>query len=430
MEAAANYWNKPHDQVLFELCTEIVRNKMGEDCAAIVLQLSSPVEDALTLMASSKLDDTRFRAALTVLCQSGIVVTQPNIALLPQTIISMLSLPHYVIFAQKYYIIPQDKELIAIIVKKVIQAPTLSAQKIADTLATEDPSVDRSRVLILIQHLLSKNILYQTEDGFPIIVFNTQRFLTIIRKEALEKLVELQDHRVVEVVRALFDPDYKESVLVDCDNEHVDRDELVDYLCKATDMKENEVFGVLSILASNELCLISPDFSILQPRISLAIFKLKRVAALLSEIGYPLARRVINMLLKNDQIETVKFCDMMMMPKEEALILLEKLKNLGIIKCCFLEDANHTTLKRKYCVWRINQEEAINNTGSYLLAVLGALFFESENEKLENDEILKKTPELLASSDMQRRKVMEDRLTVLGNTMMNVIKRYIELWQL
>ena len=430
MEAAANYWNKPHNQVLFELCTEIVRNKMGEDCAAIILQLSAPVDDVETLLTATKLDSTRFRAAFTTLCQSGIVVTEPKIALLPQTIISMLSLPHYIIFAQKYYIVPQDKDLISAIVKKVIQAPTLTPPKIADTLATEDPNVDRGRVLVLVDHLLSKNVLCQTEDDPPVIVFNSQFFLTMMRKEALLKIVELQDHRVVEVVQAIFSADYKQDILVECENEQVDRDELVDYLCKTTDMKENEVFGVLSILASTELCLISTDFTTLQPKITLTIFKLKRIATLLSEIGYPLARRVINMLVKNDQIETVKFCDMLMLPKEEALTLLEKFKNLGIVKCNYLEDANHTTLKRKYGVWRINQEDAINNTGSYLLAVLGALFFESENEKLENEEILKKTPELLASSDMQRKKAMEDRLAVLNNTMVNVTRRYIELLQL
>ena len=430
MEAAAQFWFRSHDEILFILCKTYIKQKMGDNCEKIVSCLPNPVDDISNLIQLSELDQQTFTEAFTSLCQAGIVITEPKIALVPQTIITMLSLTHFITFAQQYYIIPQDKDMIRLIIKKVIEAPTLTIQKLADTLATEDTTVDRLRILDLTKHLLNENVLYQTDDETPIVVFNTRFYYTKLRLQAIEELVQYQDHRVVEVIREIFSPDYKGHILDECESEQIDREELIEYLCDKTDMNQSEILGVFSILASPEICLLSIDYTFLQPRLTLYIYRMKRIAALLSEIGYPLARRVINMLLKHDQIETNKFCDMLMMPKEDALVLLEKLKKLGIVVCDYLEDAPHTTLKRKYGVWKINPSEAFNNSGAYLLAVLGALLFEAENEKAQNEEILSKSEDILASSEMRMKKVMENRLTILNNSLKNVIKKYIEIHQI
>ena len=430
MEGVGRFWNASHDEILFKLCTSLVKQKMGEGCEKIVSSLAEPVNSIEELHQLSGLSKQKFETALTQLCQSGIIITEHQIALVPQTIITMFSLPHYIVFSQQYYIIPQDKELIRLIIKKVIEAPTLTIQKLADTLATEDPTIDRLRILDLTRHLLDKEILFQTDDETPIVIFNTRFYYSKLRLEAIKQLVEYQDHRVLEVVDAIFSPEFKGNILDECDAEQIEREQLITYLCEKTKMKQNEILGVLSILASNEVCLLSSDYTYLQPRVALYIFRMKRIAALLTEIGYPLARRVMNMLLKNDQIETNKFCDMLMLPKEEALILLEKLKQLGVILCEYLEDAPHTTLKRKYGVWKINPPEAIDHAGAYLLAVLGALIFEAENEKAQNEEILSKSEDLLAATELQMKKVMDNRLTILNNSMMSVIRKYIEIHQI
>ena len=430
MEAAAQFWFRSHDEILFILCKTYIKQKMGDDCEKIVSCLANPVDQISTLQNLSELEQRAFQNALTQLCQAGVVITEPEIALVPQTIITMLCLTHFITFAQRYYIIPQDKDLIRLIIKKVIEAPTLTIQKLADTLATEDATVDRLRILDLTKHLLQENVLYQTDDDTNVVVFNTRFYYSKLRLEAIEELVQYQDHRVTEVIREIFSSECKGHILDECEPEHIEREELIEYLCGKTDMSQSEILGVFSILASPEICLLSTDYAFIQPRLTLYIYRMKRIAALLSEIGYPLARRVINMLLKHDQIETNKFCDMLMMPKEDALVLLEKLKKLGIVACDYLEDAPHTTLKRKYGVWKINPTEAFNNSGAYLLAVLGALLFEAENEKAQNEEILSKSEDLLAASEMRMRKVMENRLTVLNNSLKTVIKKYIEIHQI
>ena len=68
MEGAAEYWGKPHNEVLFKLCVELVKQKMGEDCATIVQNLSTPCEQIEQLIQISQLSDIEFRNAFSELC--------------------------------------------------------------------------------------------------------------------------------------------------------------------------------------------------------------------------------------------------------------------------------------------------------------------------------------------------------------------------
>lgn len=424
----SEFWGKNHDQVLFKLCTELVRQQLSEDSALIVEKLAEPVDSIQQLQIACELDHARFTPAFNALHNAGIVTTEPKVAIIPVTIISYLALPHFVKFAQKYYIIPQDRDLIDIITTKIIKVPTLTSAKLVDTLATEDPKFDRIRALKVIEHLLSKNIYTCSEEN--VITFNTQKFLINLRLQALETLVEYQDHRVIEVIRALFSPEIKEDILIDCDSIKVNRDEIIQVLAEYTNMRQNEIVGILSILASPEICLFSPDFTTIQPMTAIHIFRIKTIASLLTEIGHPLARRVINMLLKYEQIETVKFCDMLMLPKQEALNLLDRMQQLGVVTTEELEDASHTTLKRKYKIWKIDPVSATNNAGAYLLAVIGSLMFQYDQEKKENKSILEQNIEMLPSNQKQARKNMDERLKILNNTIIDVTGKYFRIHQL
>ncbi|EAY06638.1 hypothetical protein TVAG_322580 [Trichomonas vaginalis G3] len=428
MQDTSKFWGENHDQVLFKLCTELVRQQLGEDCAKIVEKLSEPVQDEQSLMNLCNMDQLKFRNAFGALSNAGIVTMDPTIAIIPVTIISYLTLPHFMNFAQKFYIIPQDRDLIEILTTKIIKVTTLTAPKLVDTLATEDPKFDRIRALKVTQHLIAKKVFILTDKEE--VNFNIQLFLVRLRLEALEKLVEYQDHRVVEVIRALFSPDFKEDALIDCESLKVDHDEIIQALTALTGMQQNEIIGVLGILSSPDICLFSRDFTIIQPMTAIHIFRIKRIAALLAEIGHPLARRVINMLLKNEQIETIKFCDMLMLPKQDALNLLATMQHLGVITCEELEDAPHTTLKRKYRVWKIDLVSAINNAGAYLLAVIGSLMFQVEEEKRENRSILDSKPELSQKIETQTSRVMSERLKILNNTIIDATKKYFEIHQL
>ena len=47
-----------------------------------------------------------------------------------------------------------------------------------------------------------------------------------------------------------------------------------------------------------------------------------------------------------------------------------------------------------------------------------------------NEEILSKSEDLLAATELQMKKVMDNRLTILNNSMMSVIRKYIEIHQI
>ena len=153
---------------------------------------------------------------------------------------------------------------------------------------------------------------------------------------------------------------------------------------------------------------------------------MKKIAQLLSEIGYPRARRVINLLLKKESLEGRALCEMILMTSESGRELLERLKYLGILESESLQDAPHTKLRRQYIIWKLNPISSINNASSYLLGVLAKLYYDLQTEErhLESDSATKN------QSTSEKMKKFNEKTAILQNTMLSVTKRYIEIHEL
>ena len=185
---------------------------------------------------------------------------------------------------------------------------------------------------------------------------------------------------------------------------------------------------IFEILKTKEYKIIAPNAWVLTTQSALMCTKMKKIAGLLCEIGYPLARRVINLLLKTEPIETGMLCERLLLRLEDGRDLLAKLRARGVIQSEELGDAPHTSLKKKYVMWRLNPDVAINHSCAYLLGVLTKLYCDliDEENHLKEEESLGKE----GAIHEKRRKTLTGRITVLNNTMVCITRKYIESHEL
>lgn len=421
MNKAAECWGMVHDELLTKLCFHIVTPIYGEDCSIILQNMSPEIEDINEIREACKLSPAKFDAALSSLVHKKIISTDPlNLNL--SIIFNYLLNPHFIQFAESYSIIPQDKHSISIITKKVLDEPTLKQHKLVLSITTKHQSIDQNTVARIIDHLLAKNVFITNQNNA--ISFNYSFFYAVQREKALENLVELNDRRVLEVVRSLFSPELYLGCLVDKDQQEIDLDVAIPTISTQTGLSFNEIMKIFDILKTPEYSILNID-NTLTPSEALKSYKMKRIAQLLSEIGYPLARRVINALLRKQCLEGSALCEMLLMSSEFGSELLERLKYLGVLMNEQLQDAPHTTLKRQYTLWKLSIDSSINNSSSYLLGVLAKLYYDLQKEQ----EQFMAASESGSSIGDQSRK-FDEKTEVLQNTIFAVTRRYIEIHEL
>lgn len=424
MEDAASCWGRDHDEIFKMLCLRILNNVYGEECCSIIYNaIEKGAQSIDQLREDSKLEENTFNRSISTLLHSKIIRTEPFSIDYTQ-MFNLLLYSHFLEFAMSCSPIPQDKELIAYIIQKVFDEQTLNSQKLANSLVTKHADLDRNRIVYLIEHLVGKQVLQEDSEGC--ISFNVPFYYMEKRKEAIKSMVQYNDHRVVEVVDALFSKDLFFKILSDKENTKFDVDEVVNKLMDITGLTEKEINGIFKILKAKEYSLISQNEWILTPNETLKNFKIKQIANILVEIGYPLSRRVVNILLKNEHLETTMLCELCLLSSEDGQELFEKLMFLGILMVDKLQDAPHTSLKKHYYVWRINFPVAIANSSAYLLGILTKLYIDLSNEISLSNEKYSLSESLL----QMHKKTLNDRIKIINNTIMSVSRKYIEVHEL
>lgn len=423
MEQAAEYWGKNHDELLTQLCFHIANSLYGEDCTKILQSLSDDVNDLDQLQERSELNLPRFQSAFAILKHKKVLSVDPlEINLF--SIFNTVLYPHFIQYAETYAPIPQYKEYISAITKKVLDESTLNSEKLVNSICSKYPELEREKLFNVIDVLKEKNVL--TTDLDENIKFNFALFLACQRAEALETLVELNDRRILEVVRALFSSDLFQDCLETNDPREFDQETVIPIIMDKTGLSGKEITSIFDILRTPEYSIISASEDLLTPSKAMRSFKMKKIAQLLSEIGYPKARRVINLLLKKESLEGRALCETILMTSESGRELLERLKYLGILESESLQDAPHTKLRRQYIIWKLNPISSINNASSYLLGVLAKLYYDLQTEErhLESDSATKN------QSTSEKMKKFNEKTAILQNTMLSVTKRYIEIHEL
>jgi hypothetical protein len=281
-----------------------------------------------------------------------------------------------------------------------------------------------ARLRNVIDHLCSENVIVGYDTGLS---FNHVEFLARARLRALEGLVEFHDHRVVEVVRALFRKDLFYEALIDGQNHELDLEAVIARVSEITELSVKEVEGVFEVLKSREFSILSRQEPVLTVQSALVVYKMKRIAGLLSEIGFPLARRVVNLLLRTEPLETGTIIERTLLSSQECRTLLGKLSFLGVLIQEPLEDAPHTTLKKRYVMWRLNPPVAVNNSCAYLLGVLTKLYYDLVEEQGHLSELSHR--QTGAPSD-NRKKTLDERISLLNNSIFSVTRAYIDIHEL
>jgi hypothetical protein len=425
MDEAARCWGRSHDEILSSLCLHITRHVFGEDCLLLVRALfsSSPVSDAELALESGLSNPKHFSRALSTLTRHGVInsLTLNRFALFQHVLF-----PHFIEHAQAYARIPQDRSLISYILTKIFEEQTLSAEQLARSVLTKHPDrgLTAERLLEIIEHLCAENVIVGEDKGLS---FNHQEFLGRARLRALESLVEFHDHRVVEVVRALFARDLFYVSLIDGENCRFETCDVVQRVAEMTGLSEREVEGVLEVLKSREFALVAKEEPVLTVQSALTAFKMRRIAGVLSEIGFPLARRVVNLLLRTEQLETSMITERTLLSSQECRTLLGKLNFLGVLAQEPLEDAPHTTLKKKYVMWKLNPLVAINNSCAYLLGVLTKLYYDLIEEQGHLSDL---DSHQGGTSQENRKKTLDERIALLNNSIFSVTRAYLEIHEL
>ncbi|OHS98227.1 hypothetical protein TRFO_35429 [Tritrichomonas foetus] len=426
MEEAARCWGSNHDDLLLKLCFIIAEQMISEDCCLIIRSITDAVNDLDELQKITELPDLRFRKAITKLQHKQIITIDPlevNI----YSIFNKLLYPHFIKFAEDYSLIPQDKPYIEKIARKVLDEPTLNSEKLVGSLTTKHKGLDSIRLSIVIDYLIKKNVLVEDSDNAKL-KFNFGRFLSKQREAALLQFVELNDRRVYDVVRALFSDDLYHDCLVTCSDTSFNEDDVICHISEETGLSNKEINSIFGILKTPEYSFISPTDDILTPSRAINIFKIKKIGHLLTEIGYPLAKRVINLLIRKESLEGNSICESILLTTERGRELLEKMYTLGILEKEALQDAPHTTLKRQYVVWKISSYSALNNASAYLIGVLAKLYADllTEQATMEKESGAGRNQE----NDENRKRRFDEKTQILQNTMFSVTKRYIEIHEL
>jgi hypothetical protein len=230
-------------------------------------------------------------------------------------------------------------------------------------------------------------------------------------------------------VRALFSRDLFYESLVGATNDEYDPDDVVPQIADMTDLSVAEVNGVFDVLRAREYSIIGPRELVITTQAALLNCKMKRIGALLSEIGFPLARRIIDLLLRYEQLETGMISEKTLLSSDEACTLLGKLSFLGVLAADPLQDAPHTTLKKRYIMWKLNPGMAINNSCAYLLGVLTKLYLDLAEEQRTLDDLAARERQQQTTSE-NRRKTLDDRIALLNNSILSVAKAYVDVHEL
>ena len=415
-------WGIDFHLVLQSLSIPISILIFGEECGEILKTIFSGNYNYDDIKNNCNLDEISFEKNIKILINSGIV-NSSSFDICFDPIFDFMWGPHIYLYSQEKYIIPQDKSLIKKIVQKVIQQPTLSRQKVADSLATDFPEINRKRIYILIEHLLKNKVLIQNDLFY--VLFDHQTFLAHFRLSCLESLFENNDRRVLDVIKAIFSYDFLFDSLITRNEIPIETDLFISQISNLTGLQIKEIQGILTILSSPEYSLIRSDLTLLTPLSALNNYQIKQIGRLLSEIGLPLSRRVINYLLKYQKSETIKLCDNLILSKEQGLTILEKLKTLFVLNSMLIEDAPFTKLKRKFLIWSISFETAIDKAKGYVGSFLCKLYYDYLNEEKELKNLENKFQE--TSNINERKKNIEEKLEVLQNTIISVSQQFFEL---
>jgi hypothetical protein len=428
MEEAAASWGRNHEEILLDLCLFITRHTFGEDCLSVVRAISPGATTLEELEEASGISDhVKFAQAVNVLLEQG-VIAYPPIHLSMFALFQHLLLPHFIEHAESYAPIPQDRLMIHYLVSKVFEEQTLFKDQLIRSVMTlhKGEGLSSARLSSLIDHLCDSDVLVLSHAG---LAFNHAEFLARARLRALESLVEFHDHRVIEVVRAFYNRDLFYGSLVSGTNGEYDPEDVVPGLAELTDLSVAEVEGVLDVLRSREYSIIGAREPVVTTQAALLNCKMKRIGRLLSEIGFPLARRVVNLLLKYDQLETSMITEKTLLSSEEARTLLGKLSFLGVLVAEPLQDAPHTTLKKQYIMWKLNPGLAINNSCAYLLGVLMKLYVDLVQEQ-GNLKDLGARERQQQNTPESRRKTLDERIALLNNSILDVAKTYVDIHEL
>ena len=426
MEEAARYWGSSHDDLLLKLCLFIAEKKVGKDCINLLQMISDDIKDLDQLREKSQLPQNQFDSYIRKLEHEQIISFNPlevNILSIFRTVLS----PQLVNFAYENAKLREDKEYVEKIVKKVLDESTLNVDKLVSLLTTKYPELDAVQLTEVIEFLVSKGVLVPDENNNGALKYNFVKFIIQKRKEALESLVEMNDRRVLDVVKVLFSDDLFGSCLETCENTEFDVENVTNFIAQRSDLSTREITSIFDILKSQEYSIISMNENVITPSNALKSFKMKKIAELLSEIGYPLARRVINFLLRKDSVEGNYLCESLLMTIENGRELLEKLCKLGVIEYEKLQDAPHTALRRQYTIWRLSPASAINNASAYLIGVLAGLYFELQTEKDRYQQDLSSKKK---DQDNMKRKKFDEKKSIIKNTIISVTKKYIEIQEL
>lgn len=425
MSAEAKNWGKPHDLLRKTLCSEIIRQMYGNN-HKLVIEYLIQKENSIKLKEEIKknclLDDKIFQEIYFQLVSLNIIEENDFINVNIANIFDFILVDVYIQFAEKYYLIPQDRQIIQMLTRQVLISPTLDYDKLMETIIINSPEINKERLKVVLDNLIDKNV-FVTVPKNKFVVFNRCFFILNLRIQAITSLIEFQDSRVMDVFKAILDL-YNNKPL---NQENLkcfsfDSEFLVQSVCSMTDLMEEEVNGVISILASREFSFIDTDNSCFTAEKCLSKYKMKRIGNLLSEIGYPLAKRCVNLLIRHDIIETVKFVDILLMPHENALKLLFDLKTLGVLESITINTQAHLEDNRDYVLWKFSEESAINNSSAYLLGCLGSFYFQRFQERNTNQEKQK----MMTLSDSEKKK-MDQTIQVMNNTINNTLKKYLDI---
>jgi hypothetical protein len=417
MDEAAASWGRNSEEVLSELCLFIARCTFGEDCYSIIQAIS---EDVITLEeleeASGIRDQNKFTRAINLLLRQG-VITFPPLQLSHFALFQHLLVPNFIEHAESYARIPQERLLIGYLVSKVVEEQSLFKDQLVLSVLTlhKHKELNGERLSSLIDHLCDSDVLVPAQSG---ITFNHAEFLARVRLRALESLVKFHDHSVIEVVRALYSRDLFYHSLVTGTNDEYDPNDLIPRLANYTNLSIAQVEGVLDVLRSRQYSVIGAQDTTVTTEAALLNCKMRRIAELLTEIGFPLARRVIHLLLKYEQVETTMITEKTLLSAEEVGALLGKLSFLGVLAAEPLQDAPHTALKKRYIIWKLNPGLAINNACAYLLGLLTKLYEDIVTEQRDLD------------AEEMDQNPSKNRISVLKNSILSVGKAYLDIHEL
>ena len=397
MEDAADCWGRPYNEVFGVLCKQIIKSVFGEIGFEVTKAVINGCYDSSNQNTYDKLvahgiidgNDVRF-----------------------DNVIFQLYFQICVSYAKDFAVIPMDRALISLIIEKVLTSPFLNADKISSQILLKNPGANKSRIDFLVNSLIDRGVLVQT-DG---VEFNKSMFFYTIAVQTIKDEYQYMDSRVVKLISALlslnntFDDFEFNPETIDCG------------------LSAEEIDGVLSILSSNTIKLVDGNRVTIMN--AMKLIRIRYVARLLAEIGYPEAKRVINYLIKYPNTEYKCLLESLVLDIEKGTIALKKLEFLGVLEQSRLGSAFHTSLVEPYTVWTIKYDTAIENSSSYLLGFISYLLNLIESKDIEEGK-LRSTPESeLLKTELDRLKVIAEEREAASKSLLDATRKFLIIHEL